>query len=118
MRLAMPGEWGVRAVGDTASGSVLRTEVRSMGLSPSVVASCAGLVRQLQVNNYRRKSASVTDVSVRPVWCRLAWTLPRYRARLPRTGYRPSTAAGASLQVSRSQKALQSRWTSGARGGA
>ena len=68
-----------------------------MGLSPSVVASCAGLVRQLQVNNYRRKSASVTDVSVRPVWCRLAWTLPRYRARLPRTGYRPSTAAGASL---------------------
>ena len=73
--------------------SVLRSRVRrasrvcgSLCLSVTErqsVASCAGLVHQLQVNNcnnHRRKSASVTDVSVRPVWCRLAWTLQRYRA--------------------------------------
>ena len=62
--------------------------VPGLGLSPSVRRvdrRVQGLVRQLQVNNYRRKSASVTDVSVRPVWCRLAWTLPRYRAA---TAYR------------------------------
>jgi len=71
VRLAIPGVC-------RRSGSVLRTgpvwDWVSLRHASVPVASCAGLVRQLQVNNYRRKSASVTDVSVRPVWCRLAWT--------------------------------------------
>lgn len=103
-------------------GGACRRSCSGLGLSPSVrrvVCRVTGfLVRQLprpEVNN------SIIDARARASrTCQFgrfgAVELGRCRdtARLPGTGLPPPVR----LQASRSQKALQSRWTSGARGGA